>query len=424
MDTTTPKQPAALRRFFNALGPGVITGAADDDPSGIATYSIAGAQLGTSLLWTALLSWPLMVAVQLECARIGMVTGMGLTCALRKKFPRWLIIGVAIALLVANVINIGADLGAMADSVSLLTGVGAHWSVIAGFGVLITFATIYLRYATIASVLKWLCISLFAYIIAGLSLHPDWTTIAHATFVPSWPKGHAGWSTLVALLGTTISPYLFFWQASQEIEEEKKMGHFTLVSREGATEAQLKDRTFDVTVGGFFSNIVMFFIILTTALTLHAHGITDISTSADVAKALQPLAGKFSTVLYTAGVIGTGLLAIPVLAGSSAYALAEIFDWQQGIDAEARLAPAFYTVIALAVAGGAVMDLVKLNPIHTLFWSAVINGLLAPVLLVGILAVASDSKLMNGQPASRLSLVVVGIATVLMTGAGVALFLV
>jgi NRAMP (natural resistance-associated macrophage protein)-like metal ion transporter len=422
--TAHTRKTGALRRFWNSLGPGVITGAADDDPSGIATYSIAGAQLGTSMLWTALLSWPLMVAVQLECARIGMVTGSGLMAALRVKFPRWLVIAAAIGLLAANVINIGADLSAMSDSAGLLTGVKSSWWMIATFGVLIASCTIYLRYATIARVLKWLCISLFAYIIAGFDLGPRWSTIAHATFVPSWPRSHDEWSTLVALLGTTISPYLFFWQASEEIEEEKKLGHFTIESRQGATKAELESRHLDVTVGGFFSNVVMFFIILTTALTLHAHGLTNISTSADVAKALEPLAGKFSTTLYTAGVIGTGLLAIPVLAGSAAYALAEIFDWRQGIDAEASLAPAFYAVIAVAIAGGAAMDLVKLNPIHTLYWTAVINGLLSPILLVGILAVAADRTLMRGQPASRVSLIVVAIATVLMTGAGIALFVV
>ncbi len=417
----TAPPPNRVRRILNALGPGVITGAADDDPSGIATYSIAGAQLGTSMLWTALLTWPLMVAVQLECARIGMVTGSGLMAALRKKFPRWLVIAVAVALLVANVINIGADLAAMSDAASLLAGVRPHWSVVAAFGLVIVFCTIYLRYATIASVLKWLCISLFAYVIAGIRLGPPWATIARATFVPSWPVGHDGWSTLVAILGTTISPYLFFWQASQEIEEEKKLGHFTVRSRRGATRAQLADRRLDVAVGGFFSNIVMYFIILTTALTLHVHGVTNISTSAEVARALEPLAGKFSTALYTAGVIGTGLLAIPVLAGAAAYALAEVFHWRQGMDAKASLAPAFYSVIALAVAGGAAMNLLELNPIHTLFWTAVINGLLAPVLLVGILVVAADRKLMRRQPSSRLSQVVVAIAAVLLAGAGVAL---
>ena len=419
-----PDSPGLLRRLWSAIGPGVITGAADDDPSGIATYSIAGAQLGTGMLWTALLTWPLMVAVQLACARIGMVTGAGLTTALRRKFPRWLVIFVAVALLAANVINIGADLAAMSDAAALLTGTRSHWLVIAAFGLTIGWATVYLRYATIAQVLKWLCISLFAYIVAGIRLGPDWAAVAYATFVPSMPRGHDGWSTLVAILGTTISPYLFFWQASQEVEEEKLHGHLTVRSRRGATDAQLTNRRLDVTMGGFFSNLVMYFIILTTALTLHVHGITDISTSAQVAKALEPLAGKFSTFLYTAGVIGTGLLAVPVLAGSAAYALAEIFDWRQGIDAQARRAPAFYLVIGLAVAGGATMDLVKLNPIHTLFVTAVINGLLAPVLLVGILAVATDGKLMQNQPVSRLSLVLVVIAAALMTVAGIALFVV
>ncbi len=259
------------------------------------------------------------------------------------------------------------------------------------FGLAIGLATIFLRYATIASVLKWLALSLFAYVATGIKLGPDWSAVARAAFLPSWPASHAAWSTLVAILGTTISPYLFFWQASQEVEEEKAMGRQSLAQRRGATPAELANRRLDVTAGGFVSNLVMFFIILTTALTLHAHGITDISTSAQVAEALKPLAGRFSALVYAGGMIGTGLLSIPVLAGSAAYALAEIFDWRQGIDATARGAPAFYLVISIAVVAGVAMDFLGLNPIRTLFWTAVINGLLAPVLLVGILVVARDA---------------------------------
>jgi Mn2+/Fe2+ NRAMP family transporter len=360
-------RPRAIRRFWQALGPGVITGAADDDPSGIATYSIAGAQLGTGLLWTALLTWPLMAAVQTMCARIGMVTGRGLMAGLRRKFPRWVLVTAAAALLVANTINIGADLSGMADAAELLTGLNSHlW--VALFGVVI------------------------------------------------------GWATLVAILGTTISPYLFFWQASQEVEEEKALGRHTLVARRGVTRDELVRRKLDVGVGTFFSNLVMFFIILTTALTLHRHGLTNLETSRDVARALEPLAGRFATLLYTLGLIGTGLLAIPTLSGSAAYALAETFGWRQGIDADFRHAPAFYLVVGVAMACGVAMDFINVNPVKALYWTAVINGLLAPFLLAGILLVASDRKLMRGQASSGLGRLTVAVTTVAMFGAAIAMF--
>ena len=320
-----------VKRFWASLGPGVITGAADDDPSGIATYSVAGAQFGTSLLWTAFLTWPLMAAVQTMCARIGMVTGRGLMAALRKRFPRWLLVTAASALLIANTINIGADLSGMADAAELLTGLNSHvWVIL--FGVGVAWATIRLRYAVIARVLKWLALVLFVYVIAAIHIGPVWSAVAHAAFVPSLPQGAAGWATLVAILGTTISPYLFFWQASQEVEEEKALGRHSLVGRRGATRGELLTRKLDVGVGTFFSNIVMFFIILTTALTLNRHGLTTLETSRQIAQALEPLAGRFAALLYTAGIVGVGLLAIPTLSGSAAYAFAETFGWRQGID--------------------------------------------------------------------------------------------
>ena len=408
---------------MRALGPGLITGAADDDPSGIATYSLAGAQLGTGLLWTALLTWPLMAAVQSMCARIGMVTGRGLMGALRRKFPRRVLGAAAAALLVANTINIGADLSGMADAMELLVGVNSHvWVVLFGAG--IAWATIELRYTTIARILKWLALVLFAYVITGVLIRPPWGAVLHATFLPSMPPGRAAWSTLVAILGTTISPYLFFWQASQEVEEEKAAGRHSLVQRRGATPDELIDRKIDVGAGTFFSNLVMFFIILTTAFTLHAHGKTQLSTSRDVAEALRPLAGNFATLLYTVGVIGTGLLAIPTLSGSAAYAFAELFGWRQGMDAHFRRAPAFYMVVATAMAAGVAMDFANVNPVKALYWSAILNGLLAPFLLTGILLVATDRKLMRNQPSSRLGRVTVGVTTVFMFAAAVAMFVV
>ena len=416
-----PKKSNPVRRFFANLGPGLITGAADDDPSGVATYSIAGAQQGTSMLWTAFLTWPLMGCVQFMCARIGMVTGGGLAGALRKKFPTPLLIIASIALLIANTINIGADLSGMADAAEMLTGINSHFYVVA-FGIGIAVATVAFRYYQIANILKWLALTLFAYVITAFLIGPDWRSVAYDTFVPSLPKGHEGWATLVAILGTTISPYLFYWQASQEVEEEKAMGRRMLRHRQGATDKEIINRKIDVGTGTFFSNFVMYFIILSTALTLHKHGITEIETSKQAAEALLPLAGKFAYLLYTAGLIGVGFLAIPTLAGSAAYAFAETFQWRQGLDQKLRHARAFYAVVIISTLMGIGLDFANVNPLKALFWTAVINGVLAPFLLIGILLVASDSVIMNKQPSSRLSLVVVGITALCMFGAAIGLF--
>jgi NRAMP (natural resistance-associated macrophage protein)-like metal ion transporter len=410
-----------MRRFWSTLGPGVVTGAADDDPSGIATYSIAGAQLGTQLLWTALITWPLMAAVQMTCARIGMVTGAGLAGALRRRFPRPVLVAAAIALLVANTVNIAADLAGMADAAEMLTGLNSHLLVVV-FGAGISIAIVRLRYYQIANTLKWLALVLGAYVITAFLVHPHWSAVLHDAVIPSLPAGKKAWATLVAILGTTISPYLFFWQASQEVEEEKAMGRRMMIRRKGASDVELLDRKLDVGIGTFFSNAAMFFIILTTALTLHAHGLANIETSRQAAEALRPLAGRLAATLYTVGILGVGFLAIPTLAGSAAYAFAETFDWSQGIDEKVQSARGFYAVLVLATAAGIALDFARINPIRALFWTAVINGLLAPFLLVGILIVASDRKLMNGQPSSRLGRTAVGLATLLMFLAAVGMF--
>ena len=415
------KKKGAVRRFLSVLGPGLITGAADDDPSGIATYSIAGAQLGTSLVWTAFFTWPLMAAVQMMCARIGMVSGYGLARALRKKFPRPVVAVAAIALLAANTVNIGADLSGMADAGEILTGVNSHVFVVL-FGVGISAATVWLRYSQLANTLKWLALFLFAYIITAFILKPDWLPILRDTVRPTMLHGATAWSTLVAILGTTISPYLFFWQASQEVEEEKQVGKKLTVERLGASDREIIDRKIDVGVGTFFSNAVMFFIILTTALTLHRHGITHIETSRQAAESLRPRAGNSCFLLFTAGLIGTGLLAIPTLSGSAAYALSETFGWHQGLDEKIDKARSFYAVVLLSVAIAVAIDFADINPVSALYWSAVINGLLAPFLLVGILAVASDSNIMQGQPSSWLGRIVVGVTTLFMFAAGVGMF--
>jgi len=416
-----PKKLPFLKRVASVLGPGLITGAADDDPSGVATYSLAGAQLGTTLVWTALLTWPLMAAVQMMCARIGMVTGYGLARALRAKFSVFIVALFALLLLAANIINIGADLSGMADAAEMLTGVDSRIYVIV-FGVGIGVATIRLRYAQIANTLKWLALFLFAYAFTAFSVHPNWLAVLRDLFTPSVPHSRMAWSTLVAILGTTISPYLFFWQASQEVEEEKHIGRLTTIERRGVSDQEIADRRLDVGVGTFVSNLVMFFIIVTTALTLHRHGITDIQTSRQAAEALRPLAGQGCFLLYTVGIIGVGLLAIPTLAGSAAYALAETFGWAQGLDEKMEKARAFYAVVLLSIAVGCLIDFTHINPVSAMYWSAVINGLLAPFLLVGILAVASDPYIMFNQPSSRLTRVVVGVTTVAMFAAGIGMF--
>jgi NRAMP (natural resistance-associated macrophage protein)-like metal ion transporter len=412
-----------VRALVKSLGPGIITGAADDDPSGIATYSVAGAQLGTKLLWTALVTWPLMAAVQMMCARIGKVTGQGLAANFKHRFPKWILLVFVFALLAANTINIGADLAGMADAAAMLSGINSRWFVVV-FALSISWATVRLQYKQIAKVLKWLVLVLFAYPITAFVVGANWGEVMRDTFVPSMPHSREGWATLVAILGTTISPYLFFWQASEEVEEEKSEGQSTLALRRGATAEELGLRNVDVGVGAFFSNMVMFFIILATAVTLNRHGITQIETSRQAAEALRPFAGRFATTLFTLGIVGVGFLAIPTLAGSAAYAFAETLGWRQGLNMKLRQARWFYALILVSTGVGVALDFIGINPVKALYWTAVINGLVAPFLLVAILVVAADKKLMQGQPSSRLGWIVVAFTTAAMFAAGVAMFVV
>lgn len=350
-----------------------------------------------------------------------MVTGKGLAGALREKFPKPAMATIAIALLIANTINVGADLSGMADAAEMLTGLNSHYFVVF-FGAVIAVATIKCRYYQIANVLKWLALSLFAYVVAAIVVRPTWSTIVHDTFIPRVPNNHEAWGTLVAILGTTISPYLFFWQASQEVEQEKAMGRRMLVQRERATKREINDRKLDVGVGTFFSNLVMYFIILTTALTLHAHGVTQIETTKQASEALVPLAGKLAATIFTVGIIGVGFLAIPTLTGSAAYAFAETFHWRQGLDRPFTSARHFYSIIIFSTVVGIVLDFANISPVKALYWTAVINGLLAPFLLVGILIVACDRKIMKNQPSSILGRVVVGFTSILMFGAAIGMF--
>jgi NRAMP (natural resistance-associated macrophage protein)-like metal ion transporter len=410
-----------LRRLFVSLGPGLITGAADDDPSSVGTYSVVGAQLGTSVLWTAFITWPLIAVVQMTCARIGMVTGRGLARALGEKFPRSLVAAIALALVIANTITVGADLSAMADAAEMLTTLNSHYYVVL-FGVTIGMGTVLFRYRRIANLLKWFAFSLFTYALTALVVHPDWSEVLRDTFRPTWPAGHTAWAGLVGILGATISPYLFFWQAALELEEKRDPGAGLQSNGPAVTATRLNKRRFDVAFGTFCSNLAMYFIILTTAMTLHRNGITDINTTRDAAAALKPLAGPLAMMLFTIGIVGVGLVAIPTLITSSAYALAETFRWKDGLHRGFRAARSFYSVIILSCLVGIALDFTNVSPMRALFWAAVISGLIAPFLLLGILMVASDRKIMRERPSPLAARLVVGVAALAMFGAAIGMF--
>jgi NRAMP (natural resistance-associated macrophage protein)-like metal ion transporter len=388
LDSVTPR---GVRHFFADLGPGLITGAADDDPSGISTYSVTGASFGYAPLWTALFSFPLMAAVQMMCARLGMVTGRGLASNLRRNYPRGIVWAACALLIVANVVNIGADLGGMAEATGMMTGISQYiWTPI--FAAVIISLLFWTSYSSIAKVFKWLTLILFAYIIAAFLAHPDWGAVLRSTFVP-----HVQWSSnylaaFVGILGTTISPYLFFWQ---EVEEEREMGRGTVREREGATNDDLRKSRTDVLTGMFFSNLVMYFIILTTAATLHAQGKTSIDTAQQAAEALKPLAGNFAYLLFTLGLIGTGMLGVPVLAGSAAYAISEARVWRGTLEDKPRMAKKFYAVVAVSMLVGLLLNYVGIHAVRMLFLAAVLNGVLAPPLIVLVVLLTSNKKVMG-----------------------------
>jgi NRAMP (natural resistance-associated macrophage protein)-like metal ion transporter len=409
-------------KWLRTLGPGLITGAADDDPSGIATYSVVGAQFGNAFLWSAILTWPLMACAQMTCARIGLVSGAGLGCAIRKKLPRWIGGVLALALLVANAINIAADLAGMGEAMSMLH-LGPALAYVALFGVVLAVLGVRLPYATIANALKWLALALFAYVLSGFLAKPDWPHVAHDVFAPTFPHGRDGWQALVAILGTTISPYLFYWQAGQEIEEQKDAGKMSERSRVNASRKEIRERRIDVASGTIASNVVMFFIILTASATLHAHGTTHIQTTRQAAEALRPVAGDAAFLLFAVGLVGTGLLAIPTLAGSAAYAFAETFDWRYGLNERFRRAVPFYGIYIAAIAGGIVLNLAGMSAVRALVWSAVINGLLAPIVLFVVLAVMVDARLMKNQRSPTIAVAIIALTALLMSAAGVAMFL-
>lgn len=418
--TKSRAEPGALR-FLRTLGPGLITGAADDDPSGISTYSVAGATAGYSMLWLTLISTPMMSVIQGMCARIAMVTGEGLAAIMRKQFPPAVAYGLAALVIVANTFNIGADIGGMAAAVRLLLPFPQDlWTVI--FGSALILAEVRLPYGVIARIFKWLTLALFAYLITAFVVHPRWLDVLKHLVVPT-VRFDSGWlATAVGVLGTTITPYLFFWQSAEMIEEEKEAGHTSLRSRRGTNDEDLRDAHADINAGMIYSNVVAFFIMVTTAATLGAHGQHGIATAEQAASALRPLAGEFASLLFMLGIVGTGILAVPVLAGSSAYVFAETFRFREGLSEPPRRAPQFYAVIVAGIAIGIGINLLHVDAIKALFWSAVLNGIAAVPLLAAIVWLASNHKVM-GRWKSSLAARVWGWATVaLMAAATLAFF--
>lgn len=386
--------------FWHALGPGLTTGAADDDPSGIATYSQAGARYGFQLLWLAPFSFPLMAIVQEMCARIGMVTGRGLTGTIKRHFPRPILYLATLLLFAANTFNIGADLGAMAKATQLLNPRLNFVLLLVVFTAFSLALQIFTSYQKYARYLKWLALLLVAYIFSALLVDLDWRAILQSSLVPSLTFSREQILLITAVLGTTISPYLFFWQTSQEVEEEILAGKTNLKLRLGSSDQEIKKMRTDVWSGMFFSNLVMFFIIAAGAAVLHEQGVRNIATAADAALALRPLAGPGAYLLFTLGILGTGLLAVPVLAGSASYALSESFGWREGLYRKFKSAHAFYAVIIVAMLLGLALEFLGLDPVKALIYSAVGNGLVAPVILVLIVLLSANKKIM-GDRANR-----------------------
>jgi NRAMP (natural resistance-associated macrophage protein)-like metal ion transporter len=401
-----------LKGLLQILGPGLITGASDDDPSGIATYSQAGAQFGFGVLWTALFTFPLMLAMQELCARIALQTGIGLGLSLRRKFPTWLVGVCILAMVVANTINIGADLGAVAAGVALLTRgrIGPIWLVLPA-AALIVGLQLFASYRLIFNAFKWLTLALFAYVITVFLIHPPVEKVLIATLIPHLEFNKAFITAVVAILGTTISPYLFFWQASSEVDEMRAAGQRTERERKGVTRSEMRAARIDVFVGMAFSQVVMFAILLVSAVSFNSHGVTVVATADQAAKALEPLAGPLAFVLFAAGFIGTGLLAIPVLSGSAAYALSEFTGVKGNLAEKAKYRPTFYSVIVVATAVGVALNLLRIDMIGALFYTAVINGVVAPPLMILIALLGSDKKVMKKRVSGRVSFTLVWIAT-------------
>ncbi len=413
-----------LKALLKKLGPGFITGASDDDPSGIATYSQTGSQFGFSQLWTALFSFPFMTIIQEMCGRIGMVTGKGLAKVLKENYGRKVLFGAVFILCIANTINIGADLGAMAAAGQLLIGLPFLVWLLLITGITLTLE-IFVSYPTYAKFLKYLTLSLFAYVATAFVINQDWSEIVFSTLVPSFSFSRAYLLNIVAILGTTISPYLFFWQADEEVEEEIANHKLTEDSntKPRINYKDIRRMRLDTFIGMLFSNLVMFFIIVTTASTLGVHGLTTITTADQAAAALRPLAGDFAFLLFAAGIIGTGLLAVPILAGSASYALAETFNWKAGLGKKFNQAKAFYVIIIISTLVGVLINFTPIRPFQMLYYTAVLNGICAPPLLILIMLISGNKKIMGNHTNSRFSNIMGWIITIVMSLAAIGLLL-
>ncbi|HEY3341685.1 MAG TPA: Nramp family divalent metal transporter [Anaerolineae bacterium] len=408
--------------YFRALGPGLITGASDDDPSGIGTYAQTGAQFGYTQLWMALFTFPLMTVIQEICARVAMQTGTGLATVLRKSYPRPVLYFCLLLLCIANTFNLGADLGAMAAAARLLVPLPIYvWLAIITIVILVLL--IFISYNGYARILRFLTLSLAAYVLVVFAVRQDWGQALRNTLIPSLQFNQAYLMNLVAVLGTTISPYLFFWQASQEVEEKIEQGETSLAARKGTSNVKLKWMRADVTTGMLLSNVVMWFIVVTTASTLFRNGIFQVDSAAKAAEALQPVAGPFAAALFAAGIVGTGALAVPVLAGSVAYAAGDTFQFREGLSRKWYQAPQFYAVIVLATLVGACINLLNINPMTALYYSAILNGLAAPPLLFMLMLIGNNRKIMREHTNGRLTNIVGWVTTVAMTLAAVALLI-
>lgn len=418
---TEVEQPGRPK-LLKVLGPGLITGASDDDPSGIATYSQIGAQFGYGLSWVMLFSWPLMCAIQEIAARIGRVTGRGIAGNLKRHYPIGITYGIVMLLVIANVINIGADLGAMGAALELLVG-GPALVYVAAFGLVTVLLEIFSRYSRYVSILKWLTLSLFAYVGVAFVVQVPWLTVAESLVVPHVSFDRGSMTAIVAILGTTISPYLFFWQAEEEVDEVRERSHAKPLERAPQEAgAEFRRIRVDTWIGMALSNAVALFIIVTVAATLHAHGRTDIQTSSQAAEALRPIAGPLAFFVFAVGIIGTGLLALPVLAGSAAYALGETFGWHVGLARKPYRAKAFYAAIAVATLIGIALNASPIDPIKALFWSAVVNGVVAVPVMALMMHLSSHGAAM-GDFRLSLGLKIVGwAATAVMALAAVGLF--
>jgi NRAMP (natural resistance-associated macrophage protein)-like metal ion transporter len=421
LEAKLEREKNPLKRLLMILGPGLITGASDDDPSGIGTYTQAGASFGFTTLWMAPVTLPMMAAVQFICAKIGMVSGMGLSAVLRTHYARWVVYVAVSLLVIANTINAGTDIGAIAAAINLLVPIPAV-ALVVPIAIGIVAFQILGSYALISRIFKWLTLTLFAYIAAAFLAKPHWREVLWATVIPTIHFDHLYLMTLVAILGTTISPYLFFWQASQEVEEELSMGRTTLAEREGATDTEIKIAEIDVDLGMVFASIVFYFVILASAATLHVAGKTNIQTATEAAEALKPLSSGLASILFALGLIGSGFLAVPVLTGSSAYAIGEAFGWKCGLDEKFRGAPRFYVIIVASTFVGMLINFLRIEPVTALFWTAVINGVLAPPLLVMIMLVSNNKKVMGERVNGKLTNFIGWTTAAVMSAAALGMF--